>query len=84
MSPAIISALRRELKKLYPELKVDENQLGDLVTNEVLKRDVVDSENAKEAAQKTKRIQSKLAKATSSKPQKKEQTELIGNGSDIT
>ncbi len=84
MSPAIISALRRELKKLYPELKVDENQLGDLVTNEVLKRDVVDSENAKEAAQKTKRIQSKLAKATSSKPQKTKQTELIGNGSDIT
>jgi hypothetical protein len=49
MSEPVISALRRELRRHFPAVKFDQDVLSLVVQNDVLKRDVVDSEDAKQA-----------------------------------
>lgn len=49
LSETMIGALRRELRRAFPGLKVEEDQLLDAVQNHVLKREVVDSDEAKQA-----------------------------------
>lgn len=48
-SEPILAAIRREVRRLFPELKFDLQTLGDLLTNEVIKRDAIDGEKYKEA-----------------------------------
>ena len=43
---AIIKAIRREVKRAFPEVKVDLETIKDTLLNEVLKREVVESEEA--------------------------------------
>jgi hypothetical protein len=45
----MLKALRKELKQIAPKIRVDEEQLKAILENEVLKREVVDSEEAKHA-----------------------------------
>ena len=47
---------------MYPEIKIDKEDIGDLLIEEVLKRDVVESDKAKEAATMLKRTGNKIAK----------------------
>jgi Type I restriction enzyme R protein N terminus (HSDR_N) len=65
LSESVLAAARKEIRRLFPEIKVDADQLRDMLTNDVLKRDVVDSENAREAANTIKRINSKAARLQS-------------------
>lgn len=50
LSDAITQMLRRELKKIYPEIKVQADEIHDTLALEVLKREVVEGEDAIEAA----------------------------------
>jgi len=61
VSPPILKVLRKELRRISPAVKIDEDQLKSLLQNEVLKREVVDSEEAKQAIDFIK----KTSKATS-------------------
>ena len=55
LSDSMISALRKELRRINPNVKVDEEFLKTALENEVLKREVVDSEDAKKASDYIKR-----------------------------
>lgn len=57
LSEAIVDELRRELRRLSPGLSVDNDYLTEMLGNEVIKRDLVDSEEAKSAAGTIKRLQ---------------------------
>jgi hypothetical protein len=59
----VISVLRRELRRAYPGVKVDEEELRLVVQNEVLKREVVESEEAKQAFAALKRAKKKGERA---------------------
>ena len=48
-SEPVVAALRREFRKTFDNIKVEEAELADLIVNEVLKRDVVDGDSADEA-----------------------------------
>lgn len=50
ISPAMLSALRKEIKRISPGVKIEEEMLKTTLQNEVLKREVVESEEAKQAA----------------------------------
>lgn len=63
LSDTVLNATRKEIRRLFPEIKVEADQLRDMLANDVLKRDVVDSENAREAAGTIKRINAKAARA---------------------
>ena len=62
-SEAVVSALRREMRKLFPELKVEVDQISAILENDVLKREVIDGDKAKDAALRVKKAQQKLARA---------------------
>jgi hypothetical protein len=46
-SDPLLGALRRELRRVFPGLKIDEDQLRVALQTDVLKREVVDSDEAK-------------------------------------
>lgn len=48
-SPTMLGALRKELRRVFSGLKVDEEQLLSVLVTDVLKREVVDSDEAKQA-----------------------------------
>jgi predicted type IV restriction endonuclease len=66
LSAPILQALKRELKRISPVIKVDDDFLKSALQIEVLKREVVDSEDAKQAGEFLKR-----AYKTSNKPKVK-------------
>jgi hypothetical protein len=50
MGDAVITALRREMRRVFPGIKVDDDTLREALRDNVLKREVVESEEAKQAA----------------------------------
>lgn len=59
---AITDIIRRELRKMSQGLRVENSEIADIVNNEVLKREIVEGENAKQAASKYKKALNKLNK----------------------
>jgi predicted type IV restriction endonuclease len=68
LSANILSALRRQLRRMYPGVKITEEELAELLGNEVLKRDVLEGDRAAEAARIIKRHSRRLAKAANAPP----------------
>lgn len=62
-SDPITKSLRRELSRLSPDVKISLEDVQEVLVNEVLKREVVDAEEAKEAVRRVQREQAKLDKA---------------------
>lgn len=52
LSEPIVKVIRRELKRLNPEVKVRTDQIATVLMHEVLKREVVEGEKAEEARKK--------------------------------
>ena len=66
-STPIVSTIRRELRRLEPEVKISENDLRSLIEKEVLKREVVEDDQGKEAFRIVRRKQNQRAKHRASK-----------------
>jgi hypothetical protein len=62
LSDSILDELRRELRRISPGLKVDTSYLGSVLGNEVIKRELVDGEEAVAAASLIKKLQRSLAR----------------------
>jgi hypothetical protein len=52
LSEPLLATARRELRRRFPEVRVTTSELGELLSNEVIKRDVLEGERA-EAAERT-------------------------------
>lgn len=66
-SEPIVTSIRRELKKLFPEIKVENEQILDILVNEILKREVIEGDKVKETQAKIKKAASKIAKLAAKK-----------------
>ncbi|TIM16977.1 MAG: hypothetical protein E5Y74_31290, partial [Mesorhizobium sp.] len=62
-SEAVISVVRREIRKLFPDIKVGNENLSLLIENEVIKRDTVEGDKAKEAVARMRKALNKLERA---------------------
>ena len=62
VSKPFTEMLRRELRKLSPDIKITADQVREVVIEEVLKREVVEGEKAEEAQKKIGRIINRTAK----------------------
>ena len=62
LSAPMLQALKKELKHFSPNIKVDDDFLRATLQNEVFKREVVDSDEAKRAAEFMKRVHKANAK----------------------
>lgn len=62
LTPQILQMIRRELRKVNPGVKIDEELIRSILKDEVLKREVVESDEAKKAAEYIKKSLKALAK----------------------
>lgn len=60
---AVVNAIRREMRRLFPDLRVDIEAIQQIVENDVLKREVIEGDRSKEAILRVKKAQQKTARA---------------------
>jgi hypothetical protein len=63
-SEPILSALRREMRRIFPELKIETSSLAELLVSDIIKRDAIDGDKYKEAEARVKKILKKLTPTT--------------------
>jgi predicted type IV restriction endonuclease len=63
LSDTVVSALRRQLRRLYPAVKATEEELVQLLASEVIKRDALEGDRATEAARILRRHVRRRARA---------------------
>ena len=59
LSEPILAVIRRELRRVSPDVKIDFSEIESVLTNEVIKREVVEGEQAVEARRKIARSTAK-------------------------
>jgi len=67
ISEPVVSIIRRELRKISPDVKVSDEEIKNILTSEVLKRDIVEGEEADAAM---KRVKKQLKKQINKKNEK--------------
>lgn len=72
LTDPVVSVLKREIRKLFPEIKVDSEQITDILNNDILKREVIEGDKVKETQQRIKKITAKLTKQADKKLDKSE------------
>lgn len=65
LNERVLKALRKEVRKIAPKLKIDTETLAATLRNEVLKREVIDSDEAKQATHFLKKASRSASKAKS-------------------
>ncbi len=74
LSDPVIDVIRRELRRLSPDVKITAEELTATLTADVLKRDVIEGEKAEQAKRKLSRAATKMLRL------KKDQTEEESEG----
>lgn len=74
-SDPVVAVVRRELRRLFPDLKVASENLASLIENEVIKREALEGDKAKEAAGRIKKATAKIERAKA-KLEKSETAEI--------
>jgi len=78
LSDVVLSTIRRELRKLSDGVKIDTSEVGQIIRHEVLKRDIVEGEEADVARSRVDRFY----KRSSGRPKKKQVAEATSGGND--
>ena len=77
---AVVAVARREFRRLFPDVKVGKEDIANLLSEEILKREVTEGDKAREASLMLKRVTSKLARQAAKAKEKKEaESEKSGN-----
>ena len=63
LTDSILQAIRKELKRLSPDVKITTEQIAHVLTSEVIKREVMEGDKADEAKKKISRALNKAAKS---------------------
>lgn len=69
LDDAVLDVMRRELRRLSPDVKIDSEELRAALRQEVLKREVIEGDKADEARRKISRAQKKPLRVRSSSSQ---------------
>ncbi len=67
VSNPVLEVIRRELRRISPDVRIDLEQIKSVLINDVLKREVVESEKAEEARKKINRAAGKLLRDRAAK-----------------
>jgi len=60
---SVLDVIRKELKKVSPDVKISNDEIKEVLISDVIKRDVIEGEKALEANKKIVRVNSKLQRA---------------------
>jgi hypothetical protein len=75
VSPPVLDVMRRELKRLSPDVKVDAEQIKSVLMQEVLKREVVEGEKFEQARKKIGKAANKSLRSKPTKDKAEPNTE---------
>lgn len=67
LTDPVLDVIRRELRRVSPEVRIENEQIKGVLTKEVLKREVLEGEKADEARRKINRAANKALRAKASK-----------------
>lgn len=67
LTPPVLDVIRRELRRVSPDVRIDVEQIKAVLSNEVIKREVMEGDKADEARKKIARIASKALRAANSR-----------------
>lgn len=70
LSEPVLDVIRRELRRVSPDVKIDTDQIRDVLTTEVIKREVLEGDKADEARKKIGKAAAKALRAITVKPAK--------------
>lgn len=59
----MVAVVRREMRRLFPDLNVAPENLKALIEQEVIKRDTIEGDKAKEAAARIRKAGAKIERA---------------------
>jgi hypothetical protein len=68
LSNPVLEMIRRELRRISPDVRIDLQQIRSVLVNDVLKREVVESEKAEQARKTINRAAGKLLRTRAVKP----------------
>jgi len=69
----VLDVIRRELRRVSPDVRIDTAQIKDVLVSEVIKRDVLEGDKADEARKKIARAANIALRATTQKPRKQKE-----------
>jgi len=72
LSEGMTGAIKRDIRKLASGVKIEDKEIQNILRNEVLKRDVIEGDEASKAISRVKRILRKAKPAIKTTPDKKE------------
>lgn len=72
LSDPVLDVIRRELRRLSPDIRIDTEQIKSVLMQDVLKREVVEGEKAQEARKKISRAASRALRVKAAKESKKD------------
>jgi type I restriction and modification enzyme subunit R-like protein len=67
LSDPVLEVIRRELRRVSPDVRIETSQIKEVLANEVIKREVMEGEKADEAVKKIARAASKALRSKASK-----------------
>ncbi len=67
LTPAVLDVIRRELRRVSPDVKIETDQIRSVLAAEVIKREVMEGEKADDARKKIAKAASKALRATTAK-----------------
>lgn len=67
LTPPVLDVIRRELRRVSPDVKIESEQIRSVLAAEVIKREVMEGEKADEARKKITKAASKALRATTAK-----------------
>ena len=82
LSEPVLEVVRRELRRVSPDVRIDIEQIRTVLVNEVVKREVMEGDKADEARKKISRSANKSLRATSAKELTVESAQLESPATD--
>jgi hypothetical protein len=80
LTEPVLDVIRRELRRVSPDVKIDSEQIKAVLTAEVIKREVLEGDKAEEARKKISRSASKALKQIAVKPSKSQSDASVPSG----
>lgn len=74
VSDPVLDVIRRELRRVSPDVRIEKDQIKEVLSNEVIKREVIDGEQALGARKKVARAAKKPLRKTTSDDEQGEQS----------
>ncbi len=65
LSEPVLDVIRRQLRRVSPEVRIETEQISSVLVNEVIKREVMEGDKAEEARRKISRAEGKALRASS-------------------